>query len=296
MQKILTMNRVLAAVISILLMLALVPTYAFASEDFNYSTALSNKTTEQFYQWLNEHQNDEDCVFGDDCGTHIGNRARVFELLANNIDNPSYWYTTHDWTMSIYPCGMFMMDSIEEILNDPSLMFGDDEEINNKIANSAFVQWLMSGNDEDYSSIISIETEASTINVTVPTNAAFIFKSDGTNVYPSNYEITNNNTLTAVTLDAIDFEGVNGWSLTAEDDTFQADVKKFALKMGLRDGALSVVDKANGVSFSGDTEIKIAPNGSKTLSFEAKRGVFSSPVTTENAMQMTMHFDWEHAA
>lgn len=146
------------------------------------------------------------------------------------------------------------------------------------------------------SSTITVEAEASTINVTVPTNAAFVFKSDGTNVYPSNYEITNNNALTAITLDAIDFEGVNNWSLTTENDTFQANQKKFALKMGLKGGALSVVDRDNGVSFSGDTEIKIASNSSKTLGFEAKRGVFSSPITTENAMQMTMHFDWERAA
>lgn len=146
------------------------------------------------------------------------------------------------------------------------------------------------------SSNITIETEASTINVTVPTNAAFVFKADGSNVYPSNYEVTNNNGLTAITLDAIDFKGINGWSLTDEEDTFQADVKKFALKMGLKDSALSVVDKDNGVSFAGDTEIKIAPQSSKVLGFEAVRGVFSEPVTTESAMQMTMHFDWEHAA
>lgn len=142
-------------------------------------------------------------------------------------------------------------------------------------------------------STITIETEASTINVTVPTNAAFVFKADGTNVYPSNYEITNNNGLTAILLNSIDFEGVNGWSLTTEDDTFQADVKKFALNMGLKNKTLSVVDVNDGVSFSGDTEIKIAPQSSKTLGFDAKRGVFSEPVTTENAMEMTMHFDWE---
>lgn len=142
---------------------------------------------------------------------------------------------------------------------------------------------------------ITIEAEASTINMTVPTNAAFIFKADGTNVYPSNYEITNNNTLTAVTLDSIDFEGVNDWTLTDEDDTFQADQKKFALKMGLKGGDLSVVDKTDGVSFSGDTEIKIAPEDSEGIDFEAKRGVYSQAISTEDAMQMTMHFNWEQA-
>lgn len=153
----------------------------------------------------------------------------------------------------------------------------------------------MAAEGDTASSNITIEAEATSINMTVPTNAAFVFKGDGTNVYPSNYEITNNNGLTAVTLNSIDFEGVNGWKLTTEDDTFQADQKKFALWMGARGNDLSVVDVNDGVVFAGDTEIKIAPNSSKILDFEAKRGVFSEAVTTENAMQMTMHFDWEHA-
>lgn len=153
----------------------------------------------------------------------------------------------------------------------------------------------MAAEGDAANSNITIEAEATSINVTVPTNAAFVFKGDGTNVYPSNYEVTNNNALTAITLNSIDFEGVNGWKLTTEDDTFQADQKKFALWMGARGNELSAVDVEDGVIFADETEIKIAPNGSKVLDFEAKRGVFSSPVTTENAMQMTMHFDWEQA-
>lgn len=153
----------------------------------------------------------------------------------------------------------------------------------------------MASEGDTASSNITIEAEASSINVTVPNNAAFVFKGDGTNVYPSNYEVTNNNAHTAITLNKINFEGVNSWSLTDENDTFQADQKKFALQMGARGNKLSAVDVNDGVVFAGDTEIKIAPQNSKTLDFEAKRGVFSSPVTTENAMQMTMHFDWEHA-
>lgn len=154
----------------------------------------------------------------------------------------------------------------------------------------------MATESDTANSNITIEAEATSISVTVPTNAAFVFKGDGTNVYPSNYEVTNNNALTAITLNSIDFEGENGWSLTTEDDTFQADQKKFALWMGARGNELSAVDVEDGVTFADDTEIKIAPNASKVLDFEAKRGVFSQPVTTENAVQMTMHFDWEHAA
>lgn len=152
----------------------------------------------------------------------------------------------------------------------------------------------MAAEGDTGNSNITIEAEATSISVTVPTNAAFVFKGDGTNVYPSNYEVTNNNGLTAITLNSIDFEGVNGWKLTTEDDAFQADQKKFALWMGARGNELSAVDVNDGVVFAGDTEIKIAPNGSKVLDFQAKRGVFSQAISTENAMQMTMHFDWEH--
>lgn len=153
----------------------------------------------------------------------------------------------------------------------------------------------MASEGDTANSNITIEAEASSINVTVPTNAAFVFKGDGTNIYPTNYEVTNNNALTAITLNSIGFEGVNGWKLTTENDTFQADQKKFALWMGARGNELSAVDINDGVVFADDTEIKIAPNGSKVLDFEAKRGVYSQAISTEDAMQMTMHFDWEHA-
>lgn len=282
MEKTMTMNRVLCAVLTVMLMLALVPTYAFGAEDgFDRHAAMQKKTNEEFASFIDEHNSDDKCMFcGNDSSEHNGLCGELetyqedswYDMVLNFSSSGASCYTASPFS------------SIEDCLDD----FPND---------SAFIQWLK-GNEEDPSdsSTITIETEASTINVTVPTNAAFVFKADGTNIYPSNYEVTNNNALTAITLDAIDFEGVNGWSLTTEDDTFQVDVKKFALKMGLKDNTLSVVDVNDGVSFSGDTEIKIAPQSSKTLGFDAKRGVFSEPVTTENAMQMTMHFDWERAA
>lgn len=290
-EKTLTMNRVLCAVLTVMLMLALVPTYAFAAgddESFDRHAAMENKTTAEFETFLDQHGSDGTCMFcGEVSSENNGFCGDFGSLTRGDLFQGWTWYE-----------GMLNFSYMGAFCNQAYNYTPIQDSIDSFPADSAFIQWLMGEetvNSND-NSTITIETEASTINVTVPTNAAFIFKSDGSNVYPSNYEITNNNALTAITLDAVDFEGVNGWSLTAEDDTFQADVKKFTLKMGLKDGALSVVDKANGVSFSGDTEIKIAPNGSKTLGFEAKRGVFSSPVTTENAMQMTMHFDWEHAA
>lgn len=290
MQKTMTINRVLCAVLTIMLMLALVPTYAFAdttAEPTDLQLACKNKTNEEFIDFMIAHNTDVVCPIdckNDDGYTYFTEDLKDYFLNDYFVNNKKPWYEV-TWGTGYNPC----------IENQCYVSFYDT--VDSLPVDSPFIQWLLDdSNVSSDNSTITIETEASTINVTVPTNAAFIFKSDGTNIYPSNYEVTNNNGLTAITLDAIDFEGVNGWSLTDEDDTFQADVKKFALKMGLKGNALSIVDKDNGVSFAGDTEIKITPQSSKTLGFEAVRGVFSSPVTTESAMQMTMHFDWEHAA
>lgn len=298
-EKTLIMNRVFCAVLTVMMLLALVPTYAFASNNTNLEYKVAENSSDSM--------------------TLVGNSIHYSKHKGGSPD-AEYLHSiiNDDWSTE-----QFLWDYYDGIGNEAAITETDDDIIIDLAKFNlgsgdtiSFMSEIMldshpypsktitihvsekdsSDNTGSDNSNITIETEASTINVTVPTNAAFIFKSDGTSVYPSNYEITNNNALTAIALNSIDFEGVNGWSLTTEDDVFQADQKKFALKMGLKDGTLSVVDKANGVSFSGDTEIRIAPNGSKTLGFEAKRGVFSSPVTTENAMQMTMHFDWEHAA
>lgn len=324
MEKTMTMDRVLCAALTVMLMLALVPTYAFAIEKDSYNTAIdtcgcnlilkskaiydSSSSTAVISGYLYNPTNQEyECCFNADTGGIFANgeiedgEERV--PLQLNFDCPTLNTVQPGETIPFEVSKQIDAETFERlegyvIVVDVYLPENDEYYGSGLVSFRqpfVVVSDLEEANDND-NSTIAIEAEASTINVTVPTNAAFVFKSDGTNVYPSNYEITNNNGLTAITLDTIDFEGVNGWSLTTEDDVFQADVKKFALWMGARGNELSAVDVNDGVTFADDTEIKIAPDSSKVLGFEAKRGVFSAPVTTENAMQMTMHFDWEHAA
>lgn len=96
-EKTLTMNRVLCAVLTMMLMLALVPTYAFAAgdeaeSDFDIEAAMKSKTTEEFYNWLTEQQNSGLCPI---CGEPDSNECIPYVLadLEENIDDPSYWYS-----------------------------------------------------------------------------------------------------------------------------------------------------------------------------------------------------------
>lgn len=152
-----------------------------------------------------------------------------------------------------------------------------------------------------FGSELWIDAKATTVNVTVPSNAPMIFNEDGTNTLPTNFTVTNNSKIAGVSLTGISLDSKNsGWTLLSEgtDLKVQAkDLKKIKLKMG-KDGQMKTIAPTNGSNDSTGSaswssgDISIPALGSETIKFEVDRGAFDTPVANAKAFDMTLNFEF----
>ena len=150
--------------------------------------------------------------------------------------------------------------------------------------------------DTEGSTEVEIRTEATLVDVTVPSTLPIVFREDGSNTVPDNYTIQNNSMsaihLTSVGLDA---QG-SGWKVIPEsmDPTqFVANTRQILFLVNSKAVApmLNEPMETGSARFDPD-EVVIEPGQSVTLDFEVYRGSFTVPLENTAAFTMTTTFDF----
>lgn len=148
---------------------------------------------------------------------------------------------------------------------------------------------------------VVISIEPTTINVTVPSTAPFIFNEDGTNTYPTNFTITNNTKVGDIFLSKVDMDANNsGWNLlsssakTKELKVNQKDIKFYTGGAGSLKLVAPDTDKSEiGVALYEPEDFVIASGQSNTLAFKIERGAFTEEaVGIDKAFDMTLTFNF----
>ncbi len=154
------------------------------------------------------------------------------------------------------------------------------------------------------SSDVNIEIKKTTmdqVSVTVPTALPIVFNEDGTNTLPTNWSIENRSTIAGIHLAQVEMNaGGNGWVLlSASEDTKKLSVDTKAIQFSLgKEGSLKMVEPASGrsnssgsVNFESD-EIVVESGETQILSFDVKRGAFTSSSASAKAFDMVMRFEF----
>ena len=154
---------------------------------------------------------------------------------------------------------------------------------------------------------VNIAAEATTVNVTMPTDLPIVFNEDGTNTYPTHFNVANNSSLGGIHLASayLDADG-SGWKLLGES----ADITKLSkntkkVKFYVNDKIITpatVGDSSNPkqgeigtASFKeGDFNIKASDN--KDLTFKVDRGAFTEASSNANAYKMKLNFEFNEQA
>ena len=149
------------------------------------------------------------------------------------------------------------------------------------------------------------ETTMDNVSVTVPSTLPILFNEDGTNTFPTNWNIENKSIIAGIHLSQIDMNaGESGWKLLSESQntkTMAADAKSIQFSVG-KEGALKLVAPISGgksvsesptgtVKFEVD-EIAIASGTSQTLSFAVNRGAFTTSQAASKAFDMVLTFNF----
>ena len=139
------------------------------------------------------------------------------------------------------------------------------------------------------------------IAINVPTTLPIIFNEDGTNTYPTNWEIQNVGVLGCVCLKNVEMEATDaGWILLDEKvDTSKlpVDTKSVKFKMGT-EGALRVVNPRTsdnpslGLMYLEDDELTIPAGESKLIQFEVERGAFSEDISNRTTFNIILKFKY----
>ena len=150
--------------------------------------------------------------------------------------------------------------------------------------------------DTEGSTEVEIRTEATLVDVTVPSTLPIVFNEDGSNTVPDNYAIKNNSMsaihLSGVTLDA---QG-SGWKVIPESmdpSKFIANTRQilFLVNSKAVTPMLNEPMETGSARFDPD-EVVIEPGQSVTLDFEVYRGSFTVPLENTAAFTMTTTFDF----
>ena len=148
---------------------------------------------------------------------------------------------------------------------------------------------------------IKIQAEATTVNITVPSEYNMVFKADGTNTLPENFEIRNGSALGGIHVAKVSVTGQNDWEVVKDDydlKTMAADTKKIEMKVGSEGSekilapAESADSAATGEATFTQGELDIAAGGTLDLSIEVERGTFTAPIASEDAFTMTIDFGY----
>lgn len=137
--------------------------------------------------------------------------------------------------------------------------------------------------------------------INVPTTLPIIFNEDGTNTYPTNWEIQNVGVLGCVCLKNVEMEATDaGWTLLDEKvDTSKlpVDTKSVKFKMGT-EGSLRTVNPRTsdnpslGLMYLEDDELTIEAGESKLIQFEVERGAFSKDISNRTTFNITLVFKY----
>lgn len=152
-----------------------------------------------------------------------------------------------------------------------------------------------------FSSELKIQTEATTIDVTVPGQAAMIFNEDGSNTVPLNFKVVNNSQIAGIYMSEIDLDaGVSGWKIvnpTVDLKTMPVDSKAIRLAMGEQGNEKAAVPTAG----TEDSTAKITygvkgfvvPSANeKIINFDVERGAFSKNIPAGDAFTMNLNFEF----
>lgn len=152
-----------------------------------------------------------------------------------------------------------------------------------------------------FSSELKIQTEATTIDVTVPGQAAMIFNEDGSNIVPLNFKVVNNSQIAGIYMSEIDLDaGLSGWKIvnpTVDLKTMAVDSKAIRLAMGEQGNEKAAVPTAG----TEDSTAKITygvkgfvvPSASeKIINFDVERGAFSKNIPAGDAFTMNLNFEF----
>ena len=156
-------------------------------------------------------------------------------------------------------------------------------------------------NAADFTSQIEVEVKATTVNVTVPSSAPFIFNEDETNTLPSNWSVTNNSNLSKVYISKISIDGTDaGWKVvndTYDLKTMSVNTKNVRLKFG-KEGDLKLISPVSGNENTkgeytfGASDIVIPAGTSQELKFDIERGSFTQAQSKSKAFGMTIEFNF----
>ena len=146
---------------------------------------------------------------------------------------------------------------------------------------------------------VQIKTEATTMNITVPGDAALmVFKADGSNELPKNFNITNNSQIAGVHITDIKLSSAE-WQLgndTVNTKTLPKDEKTIKMEIGLAGTEKKVVPDSSavkaktGTATFGEADFVIPATETKTLNFKVERGAFTQASEAAKAFDMNINF------
>lgn len=143
------------------------------------------------------------------------------------------------------------------------------------------------------------ETAMDGVSVTVPSKLPIVFKADGSNTLPTNWEIENISTIAGIRLSRIDMNAADtGWKLlpaSAVISDMAAGTKSIRFFAGMEDDLKLVVPKDNTENVTGtitfdENEIVILSGAKKRLAFDVERGAFKEDAVSAEAFDMVLTF------
>ena len=151
------------------------------------------------------------------------------------------------------------------------------------------------------SSVLNIETKATTVDVTVPGSTAIVFNADGTNATPTNFVISNQSKIAGINLSSVELDaGLSGWNLVDDSTDLKVqavDTKNIRLKVGKLGQEQLVSPSAGSVSSSGTAQLgkalfSIPAKSQEKMNFVVERGAFGQSEAEAKAFDMTLNFEF----
>ena len=180
------------------------------------------------------------------------------------------------------------------------------------LANSAIPVFATTTNQTDaqgsVGSTLTIEAKATSVNVTVPTTAPFIFNENGSNTVPSDFKVINNSEIAGVYLASLTLDSKQkGWKVVDADYDLKAmdvNTKNIRLKFGIEGDTRLVAPESDTANARGSVtfangDINVEALQQQVLKFEVERGAFSTAVnggtdgTAVTAFDMTLEFRFQ---
>lgn len=145
---------------------------------------------------------------------------------------------------------------------------------------------------------VSIGIEAATVDVTVPTSLALMFKADGTTVIPT-LPVVNNSTSHTLALENLVVNSAgSGWKFSSvREDIVKKDSKIIGLSVKSGDNFNASIVPNDGttsttasIDFADNGQLKIAPSETINLDLGMVRGVYTTDVAVSKAFDLQLNF------